>query len=251
MGYSSLTDYIKLSPNRTSPRRSRIDTITIHCYAAQVTAYQGLRAAGFTKYDAVKGTSCNYVVGKDGKIGLCVDENDRSWCSSNRDNDHRAVTIEVASDNTPPYAVTDKAYKALITLVADICKRNNILKLVWSNKQKDRKGHLNGCNMTVHRDFARKACPGEYLMSHMSDIALQVNSLIGDYPFGDSVKPYRVLVSVTQLRVRTGPGTSYKSTGVLKPGKYTISAHGYGAGASVWGKIADVGWISLDYAQRL
>lgn len=251
MSNSTLVNYTKLSPNCTAPRQSRIDTITIHCYAAQVTAYQGLRGAGFTKYDRVKGTSCNYVVGKDGKIGLCVDESNRSWCSSNRANDHRAVTIEVASDSTPPYAVTDKAYKALINLVADICKRNNIIKLVWSDARKDRVNHLNGCNMTVHRDYAKKACPGEYLMSHMADIAEQANKLIGDYPYGDAVNPYRVLVTATQLRIRTGPGTSYKSIGYIKPGKHTITAHGYGAGASVWGKVPGVGWISLDYAQRL
>lgn len=46
-------------------------------------------------------------------------------------NDHHAVTIEVASDTKPPYAVTDAAYKALINLCADICKRNEIKELKW------------------------------------------------------------------------------------------------------------------------
>ena len=88
----------------------------------------------------------------------------------------RAVTIEVASDSYAPYAVTDKAYKALIELVTDICIRNNIKKLVWSTNKNDRVNHLNGCNMTVHRDYANKACPGEYLYSRMGDIAKQVNA---------------------------------------------------------------------------
>lgn len=88
----------------------------------------------------------------------------------------RAVTIEVASDSYAPYAVTDKAYKALIELVTDICIRNNIKKLVWSTNKNDRVNHLNGCNMTIHRDYANKACPGEYLYSRMGDIAKQVNA---------------------------------------------------------------------------
>ena len=97
-------------------------------------------------------------------------------CTSNSANDLRAVTIEVASDNYAPYAVTDKAYKALIELVTDICIRNDIKKLVWSTNKNDRVNHLNGCNMTVHRDYSNKACPGEYLYSHMGDIANQVNA---------------------------------------------------------------------------
>ena len=101
--------------------------------------------------------SANYVVGKDGSIGLSVDEKDRSWCSSNGTNDNRAITIEVASDTTHPYAVTTKAYAALLDLVTDICKRNGIKKLVWSTNKNDRVNHRNGCNMTVHRDFANKA----------------------------------------------------------------------------------------------
>lgn len=251
MSNSKLIDYTLLSPNCTKPRNHTIDTITIHCYAAQVTALQGLKASGFQKFNAKTGTSCNYVVGKDGKIGLCVDEANRSWCSSSRTNDHRAITIEVASDHDAPNAVSAKAYKALIYLVADICKRNNILKLVWSDKKYDRIGHKNGCNMTVHRDFANKACPGEYLYSRMGKIAEEVNALIGEYPWGDSVNPYKVKVTATQLRIRRGPGTNYAVIGTVKPGTYTVSAHGWGSGASLWGKVSSLnGWISLDYATK-
>ena len=107
---------------------------------------------------------------------MYVEEKDRSWCSSNGANDNRAITIEVASDTTSPYAVTDKAYAALIKLLVDICKRNNIKKLVWSTNKNDRVNHLNGCNMTVHRDYANKSCPGEYLYSRHGDIAAKVNA---------------------------------------------------------------------------
>lgn len=178
MSNSKLVTYTKLSPNCNKPRNHAIDTITIHCFVGQVTAEQGCNIKNFTKYNPISGSSCNYVVGWDGSIGLCVDEANRSWCSSNRANDHRAITIEVASDSKHPYAVTDKAYEALIALVADICKRNNIKKLLWKG-DKSLIGKVDKQNMTVHRWFANKSCPGDYLYNKHGDIAAKVNKLLG------------------------------------------------------------------------
>lgn len=118
-------------------------------------------------------------IGYDGRIGLYVDEADRSWCSSSAANDNRAITIEVASDTKHPYAVNDKAYAALLDLVEDICRRNGIKKLVWSTSKDDRVNHKNGCNMTVHRDYANKACPGDYLYNRHGEIAAEVNRRMG------------------------------------------------------------------------
>ena len=165
-----MTVYTRLSPNRTSPRNHAIDTITIHCYVGQVTAESA--GAWFARESAQ--ASCNYVVDKDGRVGLIVDEGDRSWCSSSSSNDHRAVTIEVASDMVHPYAVTDKAYASLIELCADICKRNGIPKLLWRG-DKSLVGQVEKQNLTVHRWFANKACPGDYLYNRLGDIAAQVN----------------------------------------------------------------------------
>ena len=171
---SPLVTYTNITKNKTSPRKHAIDTITIHCIVGQWTAKQGCDYFATTDREC----SANYVVGKDGSIGLSVDEKDRSWCSSNATNDHRAITIEVASDTSEPYAVTDAAYNALIKLVADICKRNGIKKLVWSTSKTDRVNHKNGCNMTVHRDFANKSCPGTYLYERHGKIAEAVNKLL-------------------------------------------------------------------------
>lgn len=173
MSNSSLVSYTKISPNRTSPRNHAIDTITIHCFVGQVTASSGCNAF----QAASKQASCNYVVGKDGSIGLCVEEKDRSWCSSDRANDHRAITIEVASDTTAPYAVTSEAYAALLDLVTDICKRNGKTRLIWfGDKAKtlvyEPKPHE--MVMTVHRWFANKSCPGDYLYSRHGEIAAEV-----------------------------------------------------------------------------
>lgn len=177
MSNSPLVSYTKISPNKTSPRNKKIDTITIHCVVGQCS----VETLGNIFAPTSRQASSNYGVGVDGRIGMYVEEKDRSWCSSNAANDHRAITIEVASDTTEPYAVNDKAFAALIDLVTDICQRNGIKKLVWSTNKEDRVNHKNGCNMTVHRDYANKSCPGTYLYERHGKIADEVNKHLGSY----------------------------------------------------------------------
>ena len=177
MSNSPLVSYTKISPNKTSPRNKKIDTITIHCVVGQCS----VETLGNIFAPTSRQASSNYGVGVDGRIGMYVEEKDRSWCSSNAANDHRAITIEVASDTTEPYAVNDKAFAALIDLVTDICQRNGIKKLVWSTNKEDRVNHKNGCNMTVHRDYANKSCPGTYLYERHGQIADEVNKRLGNY----------------------------------------------------------------------
>ena len=121
-----------------------------------------------------KKASSNYGIGYDGSIGLYVEERNRSWCSSSASNDHRAITIEVASDKTEPYAITDAAYEALIYLLTDICERNGIKELKWK-ADKSLVGKVDEQNMTVHRWFANKSCPGAYLYDLHYQIAKEVN----------------------------------------------------------------------------
>lgn len=177
MSNSPLVSYTKISPNKTSPRNKKIDTITIHCVVGQCS----VETLGNIFAPTSRQASSNYGVGVDGRIGMYVEEKDRSWCSSNAANDHRAITIEVASDTTEPYAVNDKTFAALIDLVTDICQRNGIKKLVWSTNKEDRVNHKNGCNMTVHRDYANKSCPGTYLYERHGKIADEVNKRLGSY----------------------------------------------------------------------
>lgn len=176
MSNSSLVSYTKLSPNRNSPRNHHIDTVTIHCMAGNLS----VETCGAMFARASTQASSNYGIGADGRIALYVDEGDRSWASSNPENDHRAVTIEVASESVNPYKVTEKALASLIDLLVDICQRNGIKRLVWSTNKADRVNHRNGCNMTVHRDFANKACPGNYLYALHGDIAESVNKRLED-----------------------------------------------------------------------
>ena len=249
MSNSSLVSYTKISPNRTTPRNHTIDTVTIHCAVGQFTAKQLLNLSRFVEPDSQWGASCNYAVGHDGSIGLGVEEKDRSWCSSNAANDHRAITIEVASDKTHPYKVTDKAYKALIDLLVDICKRNKIKELKWE-ADKSLVGKTSKQNMTVHRWFANKSCPGDYLYSRHGQIAKEVNIRLNSATF----KPYKVEVKIKDLNIRKGPGTNYSTTGKYTgKGVFTIVQESKGSGSDRgWGKLkSGAGWISLDFAQKI
>lgn len=174
MSNSPLVNYTGLTFNCNSPRKYPIDRISIHCFVGQVSAKRGCEV-----FQNSTGSSCQYIVAFNGEIGQSVDEANRSWCTSSRDNDHRAVTIEVASDTFHPYAVTAKAYTALLDLVTDICKRNGKTKLVWIDDKntalayKPKPGEM---LMTVHRWFANKACPGDYLYQRHDEIMAEVNS---------------------------------------------------------------------------
>ena len=172
---SKLVNYTRISPNRSVNRNHTIDTISIHCVVGQCS----VETLGSIFASTSKEASSNYGIGYDGRIGLYVEEKDRSWCTSSSSNDNRAITIEVASDTYHPYRVKDVAYKSLIKLLVDICKRNGIKKLVWSTNKSERMNHLNGCNMTVHRDYANKSCPGDYLYNLHGQIAKEVNAQLG------------------------------------------------------------------------
>lgn len=196
MSNSPLVSYTKISPNKSSPRNHKIDTVTIHCVVGQCS----VETLGNVFAPTSRQASSNYGIGYDGRIGMYVEEKDRSWCSSNAANDNRAITIEVASDTKEPYAVNAKAYAALIDLLVDICKRNGIKALVWSTNKADRVNHKNGCNMTVHRDYANKSCPGTYLYERHAQIASEVNKRLGS----TNIKPAPEKPSGGLYRVQTG-----------------------------------------------
>lgn len=179
MGYtnSPLIDYTVKSPNHSGTRTHKIDRITPHCVVGQLSA-ESIGAC----FPNGRGASCNYGVGYDGRQCLIVDEANRSWCTSSNANDQRAITIEVASDKTAPYAFTNEAYAGLLELCIDICKRNGINKVLWFS---DKSTALNyepkdgECVLTVHRWFANKSCPGDWMYNRMAQLANEINKAIG------------------------------------------------------------------------
>lgn len=169
--------------------------------------------------------SSNYGIGYDGKIGMYCEEKDRSWCSSSGANDHRAITIEVASDTYSPYRVNAKAYAALIDLCTDICKRNNIKELRWK-ADKSLIGQVDKQNMTVHRWFANKSCPGDYLYNLHTQIAKEINARLG------------VTVEVNPDPVIGETALSFKAGDVVK-----ITGTKYYGGKSVPSWVRNKNWV--------
>lgn len=175
---SPLVAYTKLSPNHSGQRTHSIDRITPHCVVGQATA-ERIRDC-FISPD--RQASCNYGIGTDGRVSLCVEEKNRSWCSSNRENDQRAITIECASDTSAPYAMNSKVYESLIKLCTDICQRNGKKKLLWiadKTKTLNYAPKEDEMVLTVHRWFANKSCPGDWLYSRLGDLAAKVTASLG------------------------------------------------------------------------
>ena len=162
---SPLTDYVYLSPNADFPRRSEIRKITIHHMAGDL----GLEELGKAFGERDRRASSNYAVGGDGRVALYVEEENRAWTSSSRENDDQAVTIEVANDEIGgDWHVGSAAYEALIDLCTDICERNGIRELSFTG---DETG-----NLTIHKMFKEDTeCPGPYLEGKMGEIAGRVN----------------------------------------------------------------------------
>lgn len=176
MSYSNspLVSCVKLSPNHSGLRNHKIDTISIHCMAGNAS----VEVCGDLFSSTSRGASSNYGIGSDGRIGMYVEEKNRSWCTSSSSNDNRAITIEVANDTYGPlWHVSDAAMKSLIALCADICTRNGIKELKWQNN-KNLIGQVEKQNLTIHCWFAAKACPGSFLIQQHNYIVQEVNKII-------------------------------------------------------------------------
>lgn len=190
MSNSKLVNYTKLSPNHSGTRTHSIDRITPHCVVGQCS----VETLGNIFMNANREASCNYGIGADGRVLLCVDEGNRSWCSSSNSNDQRAVTIECASETYHPYEMNSNVYNSLVKLCVDICKRNGKKKLLWfndKNKALNYSPKSDEMLITVHRWFDNKACPGDWLYNRLGDLARRVTEKLG----GSDVKPKKPTIT--------------------------------------------------------
>lgn len=205
---SSLVSYTKLSPNHSGQRTHSIDRITPHCVVGQFS----VETLGNIFTPTSRQASCNYGIGPDGRVGMYVEEKNRSWCSSSNANDQRAVTIECASDTKHPYTMNSTVYATLIKLCVDICKRNGKKKLIWlgdKNKTLNYSPKSDEMVLTVHRWFANKSCPGNWLYARLGNLATKVTAeLSGVTSDAENKKPatqmYRVRKSWSDAKSQIG-----------------------------------------------
>jgi hypothetical protein len=177
MSFSKLATVFVSSPNRNKVRAHKVIYFTPHCMVGQMTAKRCGELFARASYQA----SSNYGIGTNGEIGGYVDEEDRSWCSSSAWNDNRAITVECASDTKHPYAMNQNVWNSLVNLAVDICYRYGKTKMLWLNDKNttlNYKPKNNEMVITVHRWFAAKACPGDWLYSRLGKLADEVNSRI-------------------------------------------------------------------------
>ena len=222
MGYtnSSLVAFTLLSPNHSGQRNHKIDRISPHCVVGQCTA-EGL---GDWFHRPSTQASSNYGIDKDGRVGLYVEEKNRSWCTSSNENDQRAVTIECASGKVEPYAMNEVVYDRLIDLCVDICQRNGKKKLLWfGDKQKSLSYQPKEDEMliTVHRWFANKSCPGNWLYARLGDLATKVTARLsgGESEAIPSGMQAREFQNLTEAQVIAKVGALFtadqKKSGIL------------------------------------
>lgn len=243
MSNSPLVTYTKLSPNHSGNRTQKIDTITPHC----VVGHLSLQTLGNVFAPTSRKASSNYGIDDQGRVGMYVEEKNRSWCTSSNANDQRSVTIEIASDTFHPYKITDGAMTGLIGLCVDICLRNKIPKLLWK-ADKSLIGKIDQQNITVHRWFASTICPGDYIFNNLNEVVTEVNKILIPTKF-----PYLIKINADSLYYRNGPGTNYPVNGIVRRnGVFTIVEEAIGKGASKWGKLkSGAGWISLDFCDKM
>lgn len=201
---SSMVVYTKLSPNHSGQRTHSIDRITPHCVVGQCS----VETLGSIFYPTSRQASSNYGIGTDGRVAMYVEEKNRSWCSSSNANDQRAITIECASDTTEPYAMNSKVYETLVKLCTDICRRNGKTKLLWlGDKTKTLNYNPKSDEMvlTVHRWFANKSCPGNWLYARLGDLASKVTAALGgDTKPAEPTKPTTFAIRAGDLVKITG-----------------------------------------------
>lgn len=233
-----------VSPNRNSPRNHAVDTFTPHCTVGQVSA-QWL--ADYFSQPSV-GASCNWGIGTEGDFSDIVPEGDRSWCSSSAANDNRAITVECASDAFYPYAINAKVWVSLVELGADVCRRYGKTKMVWlGDKAKSLAYNPKPDEMlvTVHRWFANKSCPGDYMYNRMGQIVKEINQKLAGEP-AEPFKAYQGQVDADDgLNCRTSP----VSGSVLKtyPDGTVVTITKECGG---WGYTGE-GWVCLDYIIKI
>lgn len=175
-----------LTPNYTIRRSDNVLKYFIpHCMVGQLTAY------GCSQIKAFKpggGASAHYLIGKDGEIALNCLETYRAWTTGGDKKvngitgkmvDFDAITVECASDIARPQAFNGNVYASLLNLCEDVARRYDKHRVIWLAdpvKSLNREYNPDELIILVHRWFATKECPGNWLYERLGDFAAEVTA---------------------------------------------------------------------------
>jgi hypothetical protein len=270
----------RLSPNRTSPRNKMIRRLTPHCVAGNLTIEATLGLARFINADSKSGASCNYAIGTDGRIGLGVEETNRAWTSSSANNDHEAITFEIANNGSDPdWRMSDAAINGWLDAAVEMSRFYGFKKVNYLEKPADIASAQvetwiktwakpDEMIITLHNWYAAKACPGPYFMRQLPWLVREMNKRLADSSYvseafvgeggasaapQEAFKEYHVTITTPALNIRSRPGSNASVVRTLVNDKniYTIAEESNGPGATKWGRLkSGAGWISLDFTKR-
>lgn len=235
---SSLVSYTRMVSYNYGMRDHIIDRITPHCIVGQ------LSVETLGNVFASRQVSSNYGIGADGRIGLYVPESKAAWTSSSQSNDNRAVTIECASATKHPYTMNSKVYNSLVKLCVDICKRNNKNKLIWISDRSKALSYIpksGEMQLTVHRWFDNKPCPGDWLYSRLGNLADDVTKQLNGETLpiprtvrrGNTGKAVMVVQSILGITIDGKFGPKTEAAVKQFQNKNSLTVDGY-VGPKTW-----------------
>lgn len=185
---SSMAVYERISPNSSKPRNKKIRRITPHCVAGNLSIESTLGLSHFVTPNSTSGSSTNYAIGSDGRVGLGVEETNRAWTTSSSANDHEAITFEIANNGgAPDWRMSDAAINAWMDLVVDIAKFYGFKKINYREKPVNVNGsasveswiaswaNADEMIVTLHCWYANKACPGPYFIRQLPWAVKEIN----------------------------------------------------------------------------
>ena len=210
---SPLSTYERISPNKNSPRNKNIRRLTPHCVAGNLTLEAILGLSGFQKGG---NASTTYAIDSEGKCGLGVEETNRPWTTSSSINDNEAITFEIANNGgAPDWRMSDKAINAWMDMAVEIASFYGFKKVNY----KDKPSNITSSQVetwintwakkdemiiTLHRWYAAKACPGDYLVRQLPWLIGEINKRLQDSkhesePFiGEGVGP--IIITSDELK---------------------------------------------------
>lgn len=163
------------------------------------------------------------------------------------------------SDKPTAQAAAKRTYDAAVELFAMLCQTFKLDPLKDGVIVSHKEGHARGI-ATNHGDpehLWNQLGMGYTMDTFRKAVKAAMGSTVTPEPetppkTTGTFTPYLVRVKITDLYIRSGPGTNYPSKGFIAPGAYTIVQESTGQGAALWGKLkSGAGWIALGYTEKV